>query len=186
MNQDHLLNDSWTFSYNMNDSSFDKTDVVKIGEFNTVENFWEIFSHIIKPSKIKNSFYLFRKNYEPFWEDNIGGGEYQILFDTKNQLNSNWGKFVLSLIGEQFSPKVIGIVAQNSTKKKQYPSLKIWISKSGDENNLTQIITNIAQKVLLKDGTCIKYKSFEEKSKQSKTEIIDFGFFDSINGKFKK
>ncbi|KAJ6238104.1 eukaryotic translation initiation factor 4e related [Anaeramoeba flamelloides] len=54
-------------------------DLVKIMEFQTIEEFWGMYENLAKISKTKNgtNFHLFKTGIKPAWEDpkNINGGK---------------------------------------------------------------------------------------------------------------
>jgi hypothetical protein len=74
---DHPLQTPWAFWYDKKQSK--KTDTAeyrsrlqKIGSFDTVESFWQFYSHLKRPSTLEQNvnLYLFRDgpNIAPMWE----------------------------------------------------------------------------------------------------------------------
>jgi translation initiation factor 4E len=54
-----------------------ENQVIKIAEFETIEDFWAIFQHLRKPDSCRPGiqFQLFRADIKPIWED-INNNEY--------------------------------------------------------------------------------------------------------------
>lgn len=105
----HPLQHQWTLWYyepDRNKSWEDNQN--KVSTFNTVEDFWSLFTHIKQPSEVKigSDYSLFKEHIRPMWEDkaNKNGGRWMITL-VKNQrpeLDRYWIDTVLCLIGEAF------------------------------------------------------------------------------------
>ena len=70
--------------------------------FNTVEDFWILYGHILNPSKlrVKNDYMLFKEGIKPEWEDpgNKAGGKWQLVLPNKfrqDLLDKCWLKTIL-------------------------------------------------------------------------------------------
>ena len=76
-----------------------------VGGASTVEQFWSIYSHMVRPDHIEGSvdIMLFQQGIQPIWEDeaNKRGGKFTIKF-RKGLATRLWEEVVLALIGEQF------------------------------------------------------------------------------------
>ena len=61
------------------DTSEYESQVKKIAEFDTIEDFWAVYQHIKKPDNCKQGIeiQLFKENIKPMWEDefNKNGGK---------------------------------------------------------------------------------------------------------------
>ncbi|ANB14731.1 translation initiation factor eIF4E [Sugiyamaella lignohabitans] len=85
----HILPASWTFWFlhrgpGQNFSNYlDATR--QIGSFDTVEEFWDIYSHLRRIDKLPftSEYQLFRKGVKPLWEDevNVNGGKWVIRLE---------------------------------------------------------------------------------------------------------
>jgi hypothetical protein len=90
-NQNHLLNSEWTIyfdrrtkakpaassgEYNVEEY---ETNLQTVGTFNSIEGFWRVYHHILRPSQIElnANYHLFRSDIKPIWEDaaNEKGGK---------------------------------------------------------------------------------------------------------------
>ena len=75
----HPLQGGWTFWYDSkgrNNKHGDwQRNMVKLGSFNTVEDFWCHYVHLQKPSAmpIDSNYYCFREGLFPAWESFPGG-----------------------------------------------------------------------------------------------------------------
>jgi translation initiation factor 4E len=68
----HPLQHSWTLWYFEPDRSKTWEDNQnQVSTFNTVEDFWSLFTHIKQPSEVKlgSDYSLFKENVRPMWED---------------------------------------------------------------------------------------------------------------------
>ena len=149
------LNQKYAFYYRKTEDSnqtqskqpLDKVEyesqVKKISEFDTNQDFWTIFQHLRKPDSCKPGieFHMFKYPVKPLWEDenNKNGGKITIKLN-KDYTTIIWEEMIFALIGEDVLPKDIkddinGIVV---TSKKEYNTLQIWI-----KNFETKINTKI-------------------------------------------
>jgi len=120
----HFLESEWVFwehrAPDKKQANYED-NMKKIGEFATVEDFWNHFNHIPKPShfffdgktkkkfpdRTVEAFSLFKKSIKPEWEDpaNRTGAEW---FCRKHfpqqQLDDFWQNLVLGMIGETIDP----------------------------------------------------------------------------------
>ncbi|KAJ3435166.1 eukaryotic translation initiation factor 4e-1 [Anaeramoeba flamelloides] len=82
-------------------------DLVKIIEFQTIEEFWGMYENLAKISKTKNgtNFHLFKTGIKPAWEDpkNINGGKWNLRINRSVlKLDEMWLNTILSAIGENY------------------------------------------------------------------------------------
>ena len=145
-------------------------------EFATIEDFWNAFNYIPKPSAIffdgrtrkrfkdrsVESFSLFKKNIKPEWEDpqNRSGAEW---FCRKTfpapQLDDFWQNLVLGMIGETIDPadEICGArVVDKSTGQRQMYRLELWFKRK-DQGVADDLLARM-QTVL---GPAIKGCKFE-------------------------
>lgn len=85
----HPLQHAWTLWYyepDRNKSWEDNQN--QVSTFNTVEDFWSLFTHIKQPSEVKigSDYSLFKESIRPMWEDNANkkGGRWMITMN-RNQ-----------------------------------------------------------------------------------------------------
>jgi len=115
------------FKQNRTKSTYED-EIKPLGNFNTVEEFWSFYQHIIRPEKLPYGceFFLFQEGIKPMWEDesNQGGGRF-ILRLKKNYANRFWEDLILSFIGEQCeeNEEICGLVL---SVKSNDITISIW------------------------------------------------------------
>lgn len=77
----------------------------QVGNFQTIEHFWRIYNHMLRPSEFKTTtdFHLFKYGIKPTWEDpqNERGGKWMVRL--KKGLTAHyWEELIIAIIGEQF------------------------------------------------------------------------------------
>ena len=133
------------------DSNEYESQVKKIAEFETIEDFWAIFQHLRKPDSCKQGieFQLFKVPIKPMWEDegNKNGGRLTLKL-RKNYTTIIWEEMILAFIGGIFSDKmkeeINGIVF---VSKKEFNTLQIWFKTYDKKLNaeLDQCIRDLIQ-----------------------------------------
>ena len=113
----HFLNSRFAFFYLRRDRSQKETDaqgyqnaVQKIGSFDSVEGFFGIYDHLVKPHSLTSEthvtdYHLFREGISPTWEDpkNRNGGKWIVRLRKVEGLASlYWEDLIMALVGEQF------------------------------------------------------------------------------------
>ena len=141
---EHPLETPWTFYYFQRpppgspDMNYEES-IHKIGKINTCEEFWAIYSHLIRPDKLPATIalHLFRNDSRAMWEDpeNINGGSF-LLRLPKGQVKYLWEKLLLTMIGEQFPSDVNG--AAVSTRPKA-DLLYVWHRTASNEDDRLEI-----------------------------------------------
>lgn len=105
----HQLRHSWCFWFRPSipksaSIAYDET-VHGVAEFSTVEEFFAIYRHLVRPSTLKavSDYHLFKKGIRPIWEDeeNRKGGKFVVRL-RKGVADRYWEDLLLALIGEQF------------------------------------------------------------------------------------
>ncbi len=112
------------------DSSEYESQVKKIAEFDTIEDFWAIFQHLKKPDNCNPGieFQMFKENIKPMWEDefNKNGGKLSLKLN-KGYTTIIWEELILGIIGnilpKEISEGINGIVFSS---KKESNILQIW------------------------------------------------------------
>ena len=112
------------------DTSEYESQVKKIAEFDTIEDFWAIYQHIKKPDNCKQGIeiQLFKENIKPMWEDesNKNGGKLSLKLN-KGYTTIIWEELILGIIGNilpaEISEGINGIVFSS---KKESNILQIW------------------------------------------------------------
>ena len=80
----HNLQFQWVF-WHMNRASGSKitdynSEIKKLAEISTVEEFWAVYSRLKRPSELLNisDYHFFKTGIRPLWEDNLQGGKWII------------------------------------------------------------------------------------------------------------
>mmetsp|Transcript_13002 Transcript_13002/g.19609 ORF Transcript_13002/g.19609 Transcript_13002/m.19609 type:complete len:403 (+) Transcript_13002:54-1262(+) len=77
----------------------------QVCSFQTVEHFWRIYNHLIRPNDFKTTtdYQLFKNGITPTWEDaqNERGGKWMVRLK-KGLASRYWEELILAIIGEQF------------------------------------------------------------------------------------
>ena len=86
-----------------------ESQIKKLSEFDTLEDFWSIYQHIKQPDKCNQDveYFLFKNSIKPMKEDesNKNGGKL-ILKCNKGYTSIIWEEIILNLLGDNF-PKDI-------------------------------------------------------------------------------
>lgn len=86
-----------------------------IGRCASVEQFWSLYCHLVRPSTLKpyRELHLFKSGIKPMWEDpsNVKGGKWVIRL-RKTKIDRAWENACMAMLGEQFlvGPEICGIV----------------------------------------------------------------------------
>jgi len=143
--------------------------------FQSIEDFWAIYSHIIRPDKVRKigirsgiDFHVFRKGIRPVWEDDVnkGGGKWMVRLP-KGKCALYWENLLLAVLGDQFmaaSQYICGVVVSIRFKEE---ILALWI-KSTKDAAVTNYICDIFRKVLKMshyEGNVFEYKAHEDSLK---------------------
>ena len=134
--EEHVVQDTWTFWFEKRDvanrAAWDR-GLVKIGAFNSLEGWLKYYSRLARPSTLQKqmSYYLFRGEMKPTWENYPEGGHWTVTlaktFDL-NQFDRLWEQIQFALIGEGFNtPHVIGALL---SVKKDCNTLSLWMDNN--------------------------------------------------------
>ena len=133
------------------DSNEYESQVKKIAEFETIEDFWAIFQHLRKPDSCKQGieFQLFKVPIKPMWEDeaNKNGGRLTLKL-RKKYTTIIWEEMILAFIGgilpDKMKEEINGIVF---ISKKEFNTLQIWFKTYEKKINaeLEQCIRDLIQ-----------------------------------------
>ena len=152
------------------DKKIYETQVKKIHEFDTVEDFWGIFQHLRKPDSCRPGieFMMFKEPIIPMWEDenNKNGGKISIKL-RKQFTTIIWEEMIFALIGgilpKEMKEEINGIVV---TSRKEFNTLQIWF-KTFDEsinNDLEQCIRGL---LVIPDEVTLEIKQFNKNKKEN-------------------
>lgn len=139
--------------------------VKKLGSFQTVEHFWRVYDHLIRPNDHKSStidYHLFKNGIKPTWEDpqNVRGGKWIVRLK-KGLASKYWEELVLAIIGEQFDvgSEICGAVI---SVRGSEDILSVW-NKNADNMEATNKIRDQLRRLLhFPTFIPIEYKKHED------------------------
>ena len=155
------------------DKKIYETQVKKIHEFDTVEEFWGVFQHLRKPDSCKPGieFMMFKEPIKPMWEDesNKNGGKISIKL-RKQFTTIIWEEMIFALIGgilpKEMKEEINGIVV---TSRKEFNTLQIWFKTYDDRivNDLEQCIRGL---LVIPEEVNLEIKQFNKSKKENNNE----------------
>ncbi len=154
------------------DKKIYETQVKKIHEFDTVEEFWGIFQHLRKPDSCKPGieFMMFKEPIKPMWEDenNKNGGKISIKL-RKEYTTIIWEEMIFALIGgifpKEMKDEINGIVV---TSRKEFNTLQIWF-KTFDEKINKDLEQCIRDLLVIPNEVNLEIKQFNKNKSEKKT-----------------
>jgi len=167
----------WTFWYLKRDGAMQtlsnyEDSIKKIGDFQSVESFWKIYNHIIRPGDAPFSvdYFCFRDGVRPMWEDseNKNGGKFVLRAPKQRGKAARWWEDVLlAVLGGQFavpSDEICGVIVSIRPGKEVF---SIWTKRAGDEA-LKKIIYDTLKDIFgLPSHYSIDYRTHAESENQS-------------------
>ncbi|XP_043911713.1 eukaryotic translation initiation factor 4E-like [Protopterus annectens] len=171
----HPLQNRWALWYFKNDKSKSWTENLRlIAKFDTVEDFWALYNHIQRPSKLQFGcdYCLFKDGIKPMWEDELNkqGGRWLITLNKQqrhNDLDRYWLETLLCLIGEAFndySDDVCGAVVNVRPKGDK---LSIWTTNCQNREAVVSIGQSYKERLGLPLKPVIGYQSHDDTSTKS-------------------
>ena len=138
--------------------------VQTIAIFNTVEQFWRVYSHLQRPSDVaeKVDFHLFKTGIKPVWEDdaNKNGGKWIVRL--KKGLSSRiWENLILAMLGEQFmvGEEICGAVC---SIRNQEDIVSLWNRTASDVPTTNRIRDTMRRVLNLPPNTVLEYKRHDD------------------------
>ncbi|KAG2236391.1 hypothetical protein INT48_008373 [Thamnidium elegans] len=164
----HALRYGWVFWF-MHRSPGEKITnyeaaMKKIATFNTVEEFWAVYSHLRRPSDLPNisDYHLFKQGVRPVWEDqvNINGGKW-IVRVKKGLASRYWESLVLAIIGDQFdvNDEICGAVLSIRGSE---DIISVWNKTSSNAKINLKIRDTIKKHLSLPSETTMEYKTHND------------------------
>jgi translation initiation factor 4E len=142
----HPLQSKWQLWYFRPDKSRSWEDnLLKVTQFDTVEDFWALYNHIELASNLAvgSDYNIFKVGIKPMWEDdrNRKGGRWLFVVNKKQGRNVDelWLDALLCLIGEAFgedSDQICGAVINIRAKMDK---IAIWTSESKNKESILNI-----------------------------------------------
>ncbi|KAG6609244.1 eukaryotic initiation factor 4e [Phytophthora cinnamomi] len=139
--------------------SYEKS-IKGLGDFKTVQDFWKIYNHLVRPNDLPNTmdYHLFKTGIKPMWEDpaNRRGGKWMVRL-RKGIASRYWEDLVLAIIGEQFDVgnEICGAVISIRYNE---DIISLW-NRNADNNEACYRIRDTMRKVLnLPQFVALEYK----------------------------
>ncbi|XP_037679033.1 eukaryotic translation initiation factor 4E type 1B isoform X2 [Choloepus didactylus] len=143
----HPLQNRWALWFFKNERSRAWQDNLHlVTKFDTVEDFWAMYSHIQLASKLSSGcdYALFKDGIEPMWEDsrNKRGGRWLVSLAKQqrhSELDRLWLETLLCLIGESFeehSREVCGAVINIRAKGDK---IAVWTREAENQAGVLHI-----------------------------------------------
>ncbi|KAL7693229.1 putative translation Initiation factor eIF-4e [Plasmopara halstedii] len=139
--------------------SYEKS-IKGIGDFKTVQDFWQLYNHLVRPNDLPNTmdYHLFKTGIKPMWEDpaNRRGGKWMVRL-RKGIASRYWEDLVLAIIGEQFDVgnEICGAVI---SVRYNEDIISLW-NRNADNNEACYRIRDTMRKVLnLPQFVALEYK----------------------------
>ncbi|KFO34098.1 Eukaryotic translation initiation factor 4E type 1B [Fukomys damarensis] len=163
----HPLQNRWALWFFKNDRNRAWQDNLHlVTKFDTVEDFWAMYSHIQLASKLSPGcdYALFKDSIEPMWEDsrNKRGGRWLVSLAKQqrhSELDRLWLETLLCLIGESFeehSKEVCGAVINIRTKGDK---IAVWTREAEDQASVLHIGRIYKERLGLSMKTVIGYQA---------------------------
>jgi len=169
--QHHALASGFTFWYLNKKAAAATADehayeeaIKKMATFRTVEEFWCVYSHLLRPNDLPSAIniHLFREGIRPMWEDpnNAQGGK--LTLRIKKGLSSRlWEDVLLCVIGDSFGlgEEICGAVL---VTKNNEDVLSIWNRTATDRNATNRIRETLKRVLDLPNNAPLDYKPHSE------------------------
>ncbi|XP_021094784.1 eukaryotic translation initiation factor 4E type 1B isoform X2 [Heterocephalus glaber] len=156
----HPLQNRWALWFFKNDRSRAWQDNLHlVTKFDTVEDFWAMYSHIQLASKLSPGcdYALFKDGIEPMWEDsrNKRGGRWLVSL-AKQQRHSELDRLWLETSFEEHSKEVCGAVINIRTKGDK---IAVWTREAEDQASVLHIGRVYKERLGLSVKTVIGYQA---------------------------
>eukprot|EP00743_Colponemidia_sp_Colp-15_P001559 GILK01001703.1.p1 GENE.GILK01001703.1~~GILK01001703.1.p1 ORF type:complete len:295 (-),score=43.93 GILK01001703.1:71-955(-) len=164
----HKLHNAWCFWFTKKTSgprtkeSYE-SNIKKVGSFDSVEDFWACYGHLIRPNDLPASsdYHLFKEGIKPMWEDpaNKTGGKWMLRLK-KGLASKYWEDLVLAVVGEQFDvgDQICGLVV---SVRFQEDIISIWNKGAFDGEAKRKIRETMKRVLQLSETTFVEYKSHD-------------------------
>ncbi|KAH7008290.1 translation initiation factor eIF 4e-like domain-containing protein [Ilyonectria destructans] len=174
--QSHPLKEAWSFWYRPPISKahgfieYEQT-LHGIASVQTAEEFWEIYSHLKRPSALPvvSDYHLFKKDIRPIWEDDVNkkGGKWVVRMK-KGVADRYWEDLLLSLIGDQFGDAGEDVCGAVLSMRNGEDILSIWTRTDG--GRVIKIRETMKHVLNFPPNTRVEFKSHDS-SIQQRTAI---------------
>ncbi|XP_052105623.1 eukaryotic translation initiation factor 4E type 2-like isoform X1 [Mytilus californianus] len=140
-----------------------------VGTFASVEQFWGIYSHLVRPSDLSGhcDYHLFKEGIRPMWEDSANNKGGKWIVRLKKGLGSRcWENLILAMLGEQFmvGEEICGAVI---SIRYQEDILALWNRTACDQVTTSRIRDTLKRILNLPPNTIMEYKTHNDSIKDN-------------------
>ncbi|XP_063428348.1 eukaryotic translation initiation factor 4E type 2-like isoform X2 [Mytilus trossulus] len=140
-----------------------------VGTFASVEQFWGIYSHLVRPSDLTGhcDYHLFKEGIRPMWEDSANNKGGKWIVRLKKGLGSRcWENLILAMLGEQFmvGEEICGAVI---SIRYQEDILALWNRTACDQVTTSRIRDTLKRILNLPPNTIMEYKTHNDSIKDN-------------------
>jgi len=162
---DHKLQYTYVLWY-IGKTNYQQYDLTlrKIGRFASVEQFWALYSHIVRPSDLHSpsDFFLFKEGIKPMWEHkgNCNGGQWVVRLN-KGLAARCWENLILAILGEQFNvgDEICGAGVSMRPKK---DCISLWHKTSGDNEACERVRDGMRKVLNLPSHMQMEYRNHKD------------------------
>lgn len=140
-----------------------------VGTFASVEQFWGIYSHLVRPSELTGhcDYHIFKEGIRPMWEDSANNKGGKWIIRLKKGLGSRcWENLILAMLGEQFmvGEEICGAVI---SIRYQEDILALWNRTAYDQVTTSRIRDTLKRVLNLPPNTIMEYKTHNDSIKDN-------------------
>jgi len=163
----HPLQNKWAMWFFKNDKNKDWASNLRyITSFDTVEDFWALYNHILPASKLGAGcdYSVFKDGVQPMWEDgrNKKGGRWLINLNKQQRhsdLDNFWLETLLCLIGEAFDEQSDDICGAVVNIRAKGDKLAVWTSDARNADNNLKIGRTLKQRLNIPKTVTIGFQA---------------------------
>ena len=145
-NQKTKLSNKYAFWFEISTKTIEQiintqyiSQIKKISEFETLEDFWAIYQHLTRPDDCigKTDLHLFKDPIKPIWNDDLNkNGGKLILKCNKDYTSIIWEEMILGLLSGKIQKEIYDKINGISFfSKKDYNSIEIWSREYNEAYN---------------------------------------------------
>jgi len=181
---EHPLANKWSLYFRANKDKTASWEELhdkhsRIATISTIESFWQVFNHLIVPSRMKKrispNLIFFRDDIQPSWEDpeNVDGGMWGLVLKEQKGLQRGrlldqiWFETLLACIGETLTngELITGVIVQRRSKEDR---IQLW-TRAADDSQIAELGQHFKSLLHLGDEVEICYTKHADMSAISRS-----------------
>lgn len=176
----HPLENNWTLWYYRNDKYKPwEENQQEVMSFNTVEDFWSMYNHIERVSKLDMGcdYSFFKQGIKPMWEDeaNQRGGKWLINIDKRNRsngaLDEMWLDVILCLIGETFEDSGVMVNGAVVNVRGKCDKICLWLRDIQPKETVMNIGHKLKQCLNMTNQSLIVFEVHSDAMQKASSQI---------------